>query len=316
MNSGEGNFAETALEVFAHQFTYNIPYRRYCEALGITPENTSSWLEIPAVPTDVFKLPEVGLRCFPESEVSGYFLTSGTTREIKGKHEHRSLTLYKASVFSAWHHLSLPPIRQPWFFSQRLGSHPHSSLVQMFDFLDLGGQWLIDEYGNFHPEKFSPEGTPAAILGTSITLMNACEVMEPLTLPPDSWIFETGGSKGLRENFTPAQVREKLSTHFGLPLSRILNEYSMTELSSQFYKWGNQETHKGPPWTAIRIVDLETGNPAPLGAIGYLEIIDLANIDTVSAIRTQDLAIATGEREFQLIGRDPAAIARGCSRMS
>ena len=32
------------------------------------------------------------------------------------------------------------------------------------------------------------------------------------------------------------------------------------------------------------------------------------------AIRTQDLAVAVGEREFILIGRDPKAIARGCSR--
>jgi hypothetical protein len=45
-----------------------------------------------------------------------------------------------------------------------------------------------------------------------------------------------------------------------------------------------------------------------------LEIIDLANLDSLSAIRTQDLAIATGERSFILIGRDSAAVARGCSR--
>jgi hypothetical protein len=88
----------------------------------------------------------------------------------------------------------------------------------------------------------------------------------------------------------------------------------MTELFSQFYKWGDQETHTGPPWTAIRVTDAHTGGAAATGGIGYLEIIDLANLDTVAAIRTQDLAIAVGEREFILIGRDPAAIARGCSR--
>eukprot|EP00903_Cladosiphon_okamuranus_P003632 g3630.t1 len=172
----------------------------------------------------------------------------------------------------------------------------------MFSFLDSGGQWLIDRNGTFLGEKFYPT-SPAAIFGTSIALLEACGKMNPLTLPSGSWIFETGGSKGLDKSFTPAEVREKLSTHFGLPLSRILNEYSMTELSSQFYKWGNEETHKGPPWTAIRIVDLETGLPAPAGEIGYLEIIDLANLDTVSAIRTQDLAIATGE----LSGNTPHA---------
>jgi hypothetical protein len=48
--------------------------------------------------------------------------------------------------------------------------------------------------------------------------------------------------------------------------------------------------------------------------MGYLEIIDLANLDSVAAIRTQDFATALGEREFILHGRDPGAIARGCSR--
>ncbi len=40
----------------------------------------------------------------------------------------------------------------------------------------------------------------------------------------------------------------------------------------------------------------------------------LANLETVSAIRTQDFAVAVGDREFRLLGRDDAAVARGCSR--
>ena len=59
MRGGEGNFAETSLQVFAHQFRENIPYRNYCEALGKTPANVTSWQKIPAVPTDVFKIPNI-----------------------------------------------------------------------------------------------------------------------------------------------------------------------------------------------------------------------------------------------------------------
>ena len=62
------------------------------------------------------------------------------------------------------------------------------------------------------------------------------------------------------------------------------------------------------------MIDVFSGKPAAEGEVGYLEIIDLANLDSVSVLRTQDLAIATGERSFILIGRDPAAVARGCSR--
>jgi hypothetical protein len=70
-----------------------------------------------------------------------------------------------------------------------------------------------------------------------------------------------------------------------------------------------------PPWTTIR---LHTDQPAAESQPSYLEIIDLANLenlDTVAAIRTQDIAIAKGEREFILLGRDPEAVARGCSRV-
>lgn len=313
MRGGEGDFAAISLEVFRYQFEQNPAYRNYCEALGRTPATVKTWQEIPAVPTDVFKLPNTAMRCFPATEVKGFFLTSGTTREVRGKHEYRDLELYEASVKGGWRELGLPEISKPWFFSQRVQDAPHSSLVRMFEWLDNHGEWLIDAEGNLLSEKFSPNGA-AAVLGTSLALLRFCEQGEPIKLLDGSWIFETGGSKGLRKSHSPNDVRQRLSNHFSIPESRILNEYGMTELCSQFYKWGDQESHQGPAWTAIRVMDVFSGKPAAKGEVGYLEIIDLANLDTVSAIRTQDLAIATGERSFILIGRDPAAVARGCSR--
>lgn len=313
MRGGSGNFEQAALQVFSLQFSENIPYRRYCKALGKNPGNVRSWLEIPAVPTDVFKLPGIAMRCFPEGEISGHFLTSGTTAEVKGTHEYRDLELYQASVLGTWRELGLPEIAKPWYFSQKAAHAPHSSLVRMFEILAADGTWLIDAVGRMDLEKFAPDGA-AAVIGTSLALLRACEEIPPTELAAGSWIFETGGSKGLRKSFSPAEVRARLAAHFGVSEARIVNEYGMTELFSQFYKWGDEETHQGPPWTSTRVVNLATGELAAEGEIGYLEIIDLANLDTVSAIRTQDLAVAVGDREFRLIGRDPSALARGCSR--
>jgi len=311
MRGGEGDFAEAALEVFRFQFSENPAYRNYCEAVKATPDSVSDWHDIPAVPTDVFKLSGTALRTFPKDQVKGYFLTSGTTREVKGKHEFRDLDLYQASVLGAWRVLGLPKLKEPWFFSQCAADAPHSSLVRMFEMLDREGRWLIDAEG--YIGVFAPEG-PVAVLGTSIALVQACERMDVISLAEGSWIFETGGSKGLGRSFSPEQVRQRLSGSLGVPESKILNEYGMTELFSQFYKWGHEISHKGPPWTGIRVIDVFSGKPAKQGQPGYLEIVDLANLDTVSAIRTQDFAIAMGEREFILLGRDPAAVARGCSR--
>lgn len=313
MRGGDGDFAVSALEVFRTQFGANLAYRNYCQVLARTPESVKSWREIPAVPTDIFKLSDTAMRCFPSDVAKGFFLTSGTTREIRGKHEYRDLELYEASVKGGWRERGLPEISKPWFFSQRSKDAPHSSLVRMFEILNDGGEWLIDAEGNLLSDKFSPNGA-AAVLGTSLALLRYCEVSEPIKLSEGSWIFETGGSKGLRSSHTPEEVRLRLSEHFSIPESRILNEYGMTELFSQFYKWGDANEHQGPSWTAIRVVDVFSGKPAANGEVGYLEIIDLANLDSVSAIRTQDLAIATGERSFILIGRDPDAVARGCSR--
>ncbi|MFD2255649.1 hypothetical protein ACFSSA_03090 [Luteolibacter algae] len=315
MRGGEASFDEMALAVFAHQFRENTAYRRYCESLGKTPGTVDSWLEIPAVPTDVFKLPEIGIRCFPADRIGGFFLTSGTTQEVKGKHEFTDLEMYRAAVLGGWRELGMPNLTCPSFFSQRASDAPHSSLVRMFEILaeDLDADWRIDGGGVLETHGFFPEA-PTEVLGTSLALLRVCEQMPALELPEGSWIFETGGSKGLRKSFRAEEVRSLLSQHFGIPLSRIVNEYGMTELFSQFYKWGGEETHKGPPWVGVRVLNVETGHLAARGEIGYLEIIDLANLESVSAIRTQDLAIAAGDREFHLIGRDPAAIARGCSR--
>jgi hypothetical protein len=49
------------------------------------------------------------------------------------------------------------------------------------------------------------------------------------------------------------------------------------------------------------------------GETGILLIYDAANVGSVVGIRTQDLAVKRGEA-FELLGRDPAAIPRGCSR--
>jgi len=88
----------------------------------------------------------------------------------------------------------------------------------------------------------------------------------------------------------------------------------MTELSSQFYTNDLDKPHKAPPWTRVKVVDPETNQQVDPGQTGYLQIYDLANLDSVFAIRTQDLAVFHDHSTFTLIGRDPSAVARGCSR--
>jgi len=308
------SFDAMARRVFTHQMKRNPCYRRYAEALG--REEITGWRDIPALPTDAFKLHSHPLRCHPPEETTRVFLTSGTTTEVRGRHEFRTLEIYEASIRHGWQQLALPEIQNPWFLSQAPPHAPHSSLVHMFLTLaDVPGErWLIDVAGNIQLGGLAGQTTPVAFFSTAIALLRMMESQPPTVLPPGSWVFETGGYKGLTETLEPPEFRHRVAAFFQIPPDRILNEYSMTELSSQFYRWPGEPYHRGPFWTRIRVIDPETGTPAAKGQPGYLEIIDLANVDSVVAIRTQDLAIAHGDSAFVLLGRDPGALPRGCSR--
>ena len=310
-----GSFNEAALAVFGHQFERNSSYRRYCEALGVKGPLTD-WTDIPALPTDAFKFPAHPPRCFPQEEVVKYFLTSGTTRDVRGRHDFDDLALYETSIMVGWKQLGLPDIANPWFLSQSPDVVPHSSLAHMFGVMDRPHstkRWMIDPEGVIH-SKGLETGEPIQLFSTALALLKMSESHPPVALAEGSWIFETGGYKGLREALDPELFRGKVAEHFGVPTAQILNEYSMTELSSQFYRWPDEPAHRGPEWTRIRVVNPETGKAADEGEPGYLEIIDLANLGSVAAIRTQDLAIARGDSSFTLLGRDPGALPRGCSR--
>jgi hypothetical protein len=62
------------------------------------------------------------------------------------------------------------------------------------------------------------------------------------------------------------------------------------------------------------IMNPNTNTEASPGEVGLLRIFDLANMWSVMAVQTQDLAVAQANEGFLLLGRDPSALPRGCSR--
>ncbi len=222
---------------------------------------------------------------------------------------------YEAAILYGWRCLDLPVPGNACFLSQSPADAPDSSLVHMFKTLagEKNGPWMIRKDGSFDLSAWK-EGEPVVVFSTALALLRLMEEKSPVPLAEGSWIFETGGYKGLSIRLEPEAFREKVGGFFGIDPGKILNEYSMTELSSQFYKWPSEEAHRGPFWTRVRVVDPETGLPAGDGQPGYLEIVDLANAGSVLAVGTRDLAIRRGDSEFVLLGRDPSATPRGCSR--
>ena len=90
----------------------------------------------------------------------------------------------------------------------------------------------------------------------------------------------------------------------------------MTELSSQFYTRAGADAESGvfsaPPWANVTPVDPVTLAPVADGEAGIARIADLCNVDSAVVVQTQDLVRRVGAG-FQLLGRMPGAVPRGCS---
>ena len=327
----EGRFGELALRVFEHQFNHNRSYRAYCEAKHTTPRCLSTWHDIPAVPTDAFKQTEHPLLSFPAHDIGHTFVTSGTTSELRGQHHFPTLELYHQSVLSAWRELGLPKIGHAVFLIAPPEHAYQSSLSSMMgviaDKLAAKSTWALDGKSPISIDaitRAAAEQSPLALFGTALAFLHFFDSLDfPVKLPEGSWAMETGGYKGSGRNLRKEDLYQKFELKLGLNHKRIINEYSMTELSSQYYSHGLDSPHTGPSWTRARVIDPVTDTDAKPGQAGYLVLYDLANLHSCMAIRTQDLAIRVEDTKpanngagysFNLLGRDPAALPRGCSR--
>ena len=312
---GDAEFNELALAIYRFQREHNQPYRQFCEFQN-TPVELADWREIPSVPTSAFR--HAALRAFPEAEIRATFRTSGTTGEGFGSHHFRSLALYEASILQGWAALDLPALPQV-VLTQRPADAPHSSLSHMMGTLgQLAPQtWCLDARGQLDLAKLrqAVESGPVFMLGTALAFLHLFEQLGSgrISLAPGSLAMETGGYKGTGRSLTKSALYEQFHRSLGLEPDSIINEYSMTELSSQWYTRGLGRSHNGPSWTRTLIVNPETGGEVEPGQTGTIRLFDLANLGSVIAIQTQDLAIRRDDG-FELLGRDPTAIPRGCSR--
>jgi acyl-CoA synthetase (AMP-forming)/AMP-acid ligase II len=166
------------------------------------------------------------------------------------------------------------------------------------------------------------------LVGTAFSFVHLLDELAArdvrLELPPGSQVLETGGYKGRSRVLQKSELHALITERLGVPQSQIICEYGMSELSSQAYQTGRGARGEGreeegvfqfPPWVRARVVSPETGGEVADGATGLLSIVDLANVFSVMAIQTEDLAIRRGAG-FELLGRAALAEPRGCSLTS
>jgi len=319
-----GDFNQLALETFAHQYQQCKPYQEYCRKLNQTPENIDAWQEIPPVSTEVFR--EFDLCTLPPETARYVFQTSGTSQEKKGKHYYHDMTLYDASIQASFMQgMGLSSKDRATFriLTPSFSEVPTSSLFYMF-------QKVLEWYGNTSSQFYSQDyagltkhllndtqkSHPVILLGTAFSFVNFFDYLNDkniaLKLPKESKLLETGGLKGRTRHVSREALYQLFNTQLGLESEHCFSEYGMTELSSQCYGKPNSHVFFSPPWMPVRIIHPEKDHEVAIGETGLVQFFDLANTTALSAILTSDLAIKHPQG-FELVGRSPHAILRGCS---
>ena len=110
-------------------------------------------------------------------------------------------------------------------------------------------------------------------------------------------------------------IREELHEFLcdRLMVKYIYSEYGMTELMSQAYSSGDGK-YVCPPWMKILIRDINDPFAyEPVGKVGAINIIDLANLYSCAFIETQDLGKKPQEGNFEVLGRMDNSDVRGCN---
>ena len=203
------------------------------------------------------------------------------------------------------------------------------------------GSWIFDyaaALAALSPKSQTPDPRPHLLLGTAFSFVHLLDFLEEknlrFNLPAGSRVMETGGYKNRSRSMPKAELRALITERLGVPPENIICEYGMSELSSQAYdnvasdKWHvtrdiDASCHQSPvtrhfefpPWARVQIVSPETGLVVTDGETGLIRVFDLANVFSVMAIQTEDLAIRRGDG-FELVGRAQLAEPRGCSLMT
>ncbi len=302
-------FSAVEAQVFAYQKAHNPLYAQYLLLLGEQRRR-------PFLPISFFKTHRIQSG---EWEPQTFFNSSGTTGQLPSQHFVRDLPLYLENARRGFADIYGDP--SEWCLLALLPNYlerGNSSLVAMADyFIRLSPHaesgFFLHDFEKLRDtlKTCQSKGYKTILLGVSFALLDFAEQF-PMDLSGVT-VMETGGMKGQRREMTRAELHETLQQAFKLP--SIHSEYGMTELFSQAYAQGGSIF---APCQTMRVVATEINDPfclVPPGRTGVLNIIDLANVDSVSFIQTEDVGRVFENGHFEVLGRLDAAEMRGCNLM-
>ena len=310
------DFEVLAMEAFRYQAIYNPLYRSYLDLLQKDPKQITQLTEIPVLPIQFFKNQTIQTENW---EAFTTFSSSSTTGQQPSLHHLHSAQLYETVSRQGFEYF-YGPIKDYCILAllpsylERSGS----SLVYMADYFirqsryKESGFFLHDLASLAHQlEKCRVQKIPTLLIGVSFALLDLAEQF-PMPLG-EIIVMETGGMKGRRKEITREELHSVLTSAFQVPA--IHSEYGMTELLSQGYSKGDGLFLPSP---TMRVLGRDITDPLAtqqLGQTAALNIIDLANINTISFIATDDIGQVYADHSFRVMGRLDNSDVRGCNLM-
>jgi phenylacetate-coenzyme A ligase PaaK-like adenylate-forming protein len=311
----ESSFQRRALEVFRLQASEVKVYGDYLSAIGIRPEQITTWEQIPYLPVELFKKHSVR----NGKEIQQVFSSSGTTGE-RSRHEVADLSIYERS-FALGFKGFYGDISEYCLLALLPGYYENtsSSLLYMVSKLIAGSGHFLSGYYDYADfdrladvlAELRGEGQKTILWGIPFALLDFCG--EHAVEFPELIVMETGGMKGRRKELVREELHLVLQKALKVPA--VHSEYGMTELLSQAYSQGHG-VYRCPSWMRVRI--REVNDPfsfCKTGKTGGVCITDLANIHSCAFIAVQDLGRLREDGSFEVLGRFDSADQRGCNLM-
>ncbi|HEX8040208.1 MAG TPA: acyl transferase [Chryseosolibacter sp.] len=276
----------------------------------------SAITDIPFLPISFFKDHVVKTGAWtPEAN----FTSSGTTGRQTSTHPVKKLDSYLTTSVQCFEFF-FGPIEE-YRFLALLPSYlerKDSSLVVMMDHfikktrMAGSGFYLHNVRELLEDLQKERAGDKKTVLwGVTFALLDLAERYHPDL--SHCMIVETGGMKGRREEITRPELHEVLTRAFGV--ETICSEYGMTELFSQAYSRG-KNAFFCPPW--MRIIARDITDPMQKGLLnetGGINVIDLANVDSIAFLETEDIGRVCQDGSFEVLGRLDNTDMRGCNLM-
>jgi hypothetical protein len=275
---------------------------------------------------------------FPEEAPARTFRTSGTTGGERGvaHYSARGLQLMDLSILAnARHHIIrelqsaviLRMVPSAAAAPDMVIAYGMERIAQAFGHPQLSACVLGPQGVDFAQlqqrlDAACSENLPVVLIGASFAFVNICDTCETQgrrwQLPPGSRMVDAGGFKGRSRVVDVDTLRGAVERVFGIPGSRCLNLFGMTELASQLYDAADTplgplgERPKGAmPWVRPQVRDAHSLELRASGS-GLLEVVDLCILDRPYSVLTGDRGIACAAGVASA-GRIERGQSRGCS---